>query len=81
MKNVEMSIPDMQSTHCQTRVKAVVNGFEDVKVERLEAGKLTVSIGRDEIEEELVSAIARSGYKVMPEQSEKTSSCSSGCCG
>lgn len=32
MKNVELSIPDMQSTHCQTRVNAVVNEFEDVKI-------------------------------------------------
>lgn len=81
MKNVELSIPDMQSTHCQTRVNAVVNEFEDVKIERLEAGSLTVSIERNEIEDELVSAITRAGYNVKPERSEKSSSCSTGCCG
>lgn len=81
MKNVALSIPDMQSTHCQARVNAVINTFDDVKIERLEAGKLTVLIGRNEIEEELLSAITNAGYTVMAERDEKSSNCTTGCCG
>ncbi|MNW10267.1 hypothetical protein D3C71_2074490 [compost metagenome] len=59
----------------------MVNEFEDVKIERLEAGKLTVSIERNEIEDERVSAITSAGYNVTRERNEKSSSCSTGCCG
>ncbi|RKO69722.1 copper chaperone [Sphingobacterium puteale] len=81
MKNVTLSIPDMQSTHCQARVNAVINTFEEVKIEKLEAGKLTVLIGRNEIEEELLSAIKNAGYTVIAERNENSSSCTTGCCG
>lgn len=80
MKNVELSIPDMQSAHCQSRVNGVINDIEGIKVEKLEAGKLSVSVESDEVKERLVEAIEKAGYKVG-DDSDKVSSCSTGCCG
>lgn len=80
MKNVELSIPDMQSAHCQSRVNAAIIDIDGIKVEKLEAGKLSVSVENDEVKEELVEAIQKAGYKVDGD-SDKASSCSTGCCG
>ncbi|MBO0340113.1 MULTISPECIES: heavy-metal-associated domain-containing protein [Flavobacteriales] len=81
MKNVELSIPDMQSAHCQSRVNGAIKDIDGIKVEKLEAGKLSVSVESDEVKEELVEAIEKAGYKVGGDDSEKASSCSTGCCG
>ena len=59
MKNVELSIPDMQSAHCQLRVNGAIKDIDGIKVEKLEAGKLSVSVENDEVKEELVEAIEK----------------------
>ncbi|CAN5329593.1 hypothetical protein BH23BAC2_BH23BAC2_00170 [soil metagenome] len=51
MKNVELSIPDMQSAHCQARVNGAIKDIDGVKIEKLEAGKLSISFERDDVEE------------------------------
>ncbi|MBW3523743.1 MULTISPECIES: heavy-metal-associated domain-containing protein [Bacteroidota] len=78
MKNLELSIPDMQSAHCQSRVNGAIKDINGVTIEKLEAGKLAVSIENDSVKQELVQAIEKAGYKVDGGDSEKTSSCS--CC-
>ncbi|MGU3376408.1 heavy-metal-associated domain-containing protein [Chryseobacterium sp. M5A1_1a] len=80
MKNIELSIPGMQSAHCQTRVNDAIATIEGIKVEKLEAGKLSVSVESDEVRKELVETIERTGYKIDDDDSEKDSSLSSGCC-
>ena len=79
MKNVELSIPDMQSAHCQARVNGAIKDIDGIKIEKLEAGKLAVSVESDEVQEELVEAIEKAGYKVGGDSNE-ASSCSTGCC-
>lgn len=79
MKNVELSIPGMQSAHCQASVNAAIKDIDGVKIEKLSAGKLSFSVESDEVKEELVEAIEKAGYKVS-DDSEKASSCSTGCC-
>lgn len=64
MKNVELNIPGMQSAHCQARVNAAIKDIDGVKIEKLEAGKLSFSAESDEVKEELVEAIEKAGYKV-----------------
>ncbi|MCW8311854.1 heavy-metal-associated domain-containing protein [Sphingobacterium thalpophilum] len=81
MKNIVLSIPDMQSTHCQTRVSNVIQQLQNVRIEKLEAGLLTFSAENDEIEAEVIAAIEEAGYKVDGGNSSKTSTCSTGCCG
>jgi len=80
MKNIELSIPDMQSAHCRARVNGAIKDVDGMKIEKLEAGKLSVSVESDEVKEELVEVIEKAGYKVT-DDSEKASSCSTGCCG
>lgn len=81
MKNIELSIPDMQSAHCQARVNVAIKDIDGFKIDKLKAGKLTVSVESDEVKEELVEAIENAGYKVEVDDSESASSCSTGCCG
>ena len=80
MKNVELSIPSMQSTHCQARVSGAITAIEGIKVEKLEAGTLSVTVESDEVKEALVATIEKAGYKVDRDDSEKDSSPSGGCC-
>lgn len=80
MKNIELSIPGMQSAHCQARVNSAITAIEGIKVEKLEAGKLSVAVEGDEVRKELVATIEKAGYNVAGDESEKNSSPSGGCC-
>ncbi len=80
MKNIELSIPSMQSAHCQARVNGAIKDIDGMKVEKLEAGKLSVSVESDEVKETLVETIEKAGYKVANDDIEKDASPSSGCC-
>lgn len=64
MKNIELRIPDMQSAHCQARVNAAIKDIDGVKIEKLEAGKLSFSFESEDIKEEMIEAIEKAGYKV-----------------
>jgi copper chaperone len=64
MKKLELSIPSMQSPHCQTRVNSAIRDIDGVSIEQLEAGKLSVSVDNDEVKEKLVKAIEKAGYEV-----------------
>lgn len=80
MKNIELSIPDMKSAHCQARVNGAIKDIDGMKVQKLEAGKLTVAVESDEVKEELIETIENAGYKVDGDDSEKDASPSGGCC-
>lgn len=64
MKNLELSIPDMQSAHCQARVNGSIKDIEDVEIDKLEAGKLSISVESNEVLEALIEAVEKAGYKV-----------------
>lgn len=81
MKNVELSIPDMQSAHCQARVNGAIKDIDDVLIKKLEAGKLSFSAESDDVIDELVEAIENAGYKVTANNTDCSSSESTGCCG
>ena len=68
MKNITINIPDMQSTHCQSRVNNAVKSIEGVQIQNLEAGKLTASIASDNIKQEVENAIKKAGYTVSSEE-------------
>ena len=80
MKDVTISIPDMQSTHCQARVRTAVKQVAGVQVQNLEAGKLTVSLASEDLIDDVASTITKAGYTVSPEAAMNTSSCTTGCC-
>lgn len=81
MKEVKMSVPNMQSTHCQTRVNNAIKEIEGVQVQNVEAGKLTVSVASENTKDEVVNAIEKAGYTVSLESDNNSSDCSTGCCG
>lgn len=64
MKNLTINVPDMQSKHCQARVKIAIDNVGDVQIENMEAGKVTVSFADDGLEREVLEAIAKAGYTV-----------------
>ncbi len=81
MKNVELSIPDMQSAHCQARVNGAIKDIDGAKIEKLEAGKLSISFERDDAKEEMIAAIEKAGYKVDNNNTTSSSCSSISCCG
>lgn len=80
MKQVIINVPDMQSTHCQTRVNNVVKEIEGVQVQNLEAGKLIVSVTSDNLKNEIANAIEKAGYTVSLDGGSNSSDCTTGCC-
>lgn len=78
MKQVVISVPNMQSTHCQTRLKNAVNEIGGVQIQHLEAGRLTASVSSDNTQNEVIQAIEKAGYSVSLEEGSSTSDCITG---
>lgn len=81
MKNVELSIPNMQSAHCQARVNGAIKDIDGVYIEKLSAGKLSFSYESDSVKEEMVEAIVKAGYNVEDNNFTNSSNSSISCCG
>lgn len=62
MKDITINIPDMQSPHCQLRVRAAVSTLEGVQIQNLKAGEITVSLSSDSQKDEVVKAVNKAGY-------------------
>lgn len=80
MKQLTISVPNMQSTHCQTRVNNVVQTIEGVQIDNIESGHLTVSFTSENREKEVISAIEKAGYTVSAEKDSNASGYNRGCC-
>lgn len=81
MKQVKISVPDMQSTHCQTRVNNAIKDINGVQIENLQAGEITVSVASESTKEEVVKAIEKAGYSVSDKENCGTSEKpKGGCC-
>lgn len=64
MKNLTFNVPDMQSAHCQARVRVAINAIDDVTIQNLKAGSVAVSIEDESLENEILAAIEKAGYTV-----------------
>lgn len=73
MKQIVISVPNMQSTHCQNRVSNAVKDIDGVQIKNLEAGKLTISLASDNIKDEVIKAIEKAGYTVSLEDHNHSS--------
>lgn len=80
MKQVILSVPGMQSAHCQARVDNALKGIEGVQIQSLEAGKLTVSIASDQLQEAVVNTIEKAGYAIFFKEDKNSPACATGCC-
>jgi len=73
MKTLKIQIPDMQSTHCQTRVSTAIKTLQGVTIEQLSAGTVTVSLD-DTVDPSTISeAVTNAGYQVAGIESSGTS--------
>jgi len=79
-EQIDLSIPSMQSAHCQTRVSNEVKKIEGVEIQKLEAGKLILTLQKEGAVGKVISAIENAGYKVSTNDEDNSSSCSTGCC-
>lgn len=70
MKTIQISIPDMQSAHCQTRVQNALNGIEGIQVKDIQAGQTTVTLSDAEQQTAAAAAIEKAGYTVAGIASE-----------
>lgn len=80
MKQLTISVPNMQSTHCQSRVNNAVQEIEGVQIDNIAAGHLTVSFTSESREEEVIDAIEKAGYTVSAEKDSNASGYNRGCC-
>ncbi|WP_240432930.1 heavy-metal-associated domain-containing protein [Taibaiella koreensis] len=70
MKNIHISVPDMQSSHCQARVQQALNAIEGAVITHIEAGALNLSAPDDMPGESLKTAIEKAGYAVAQMEAE-----------
>lgn len=64
MKTIQISIPDMQSAHCQARVQSALNGIEGIQVNEIQAGRATVAVNDVQQQSAATAAIEKAGYTV-----------------
>ncbi|MCV9929759.1 heavy-metal-associated domain-containing protein [Flavobacterium sp. LS1R49] len=81
MENIILSIPDMESAHCQARVNKAIKDIDGIQVQKLEAGKLSASVEDNDAMEDLIDAIKKAGYTIGSNNTTSSSSSSTGCCG
>jgi copper chaperone CopZ len=62
MKKLTINVPDMQSTHCQASVRNAVMTIEGLEIRHLEAGRISVSLEADHLEDDVVKTIEKAGY-------------------
>ena len=70
MKNILISVPDMQSSHCQSRVQQALANVEGLNVTQITAGTVSVTAQTEDAVAAARIAIAHAGYavgKVEPE--------------
>ncbi|MCF3107950.1 heavy-metal-associated domain-containing protein [Niabella sp. CC-SYL272] len=64
MKTIQISIPDMQSAHCQVRVQNALSNIEGIHVNGITAGQATVAVNDAQQQSVVTAAIEKAGYTV-----------------
>jgi copper chaperone CopZ len=80
MKQLIISVPNMQSTHCQTKVNNAVQEIKGVQINNITAGYLTISFTSERQEEEVLDAIEKAGYTASAERDNNAPGITRGCC-
>ena len=70
MENLELNIPSMQSAHCQSRVKDVIKDIVGLKIEKLEAGKLSLAVANEAAKDLAIASIGQAGYQVATNEAQ-----------
>lgn len=72
MKNILISVPDMQSSHCQSRVQQALANVEGLNVTQITAGIVSVIAQTEDAVAAARIAIAHAGYAVGKVEPEAT---------
>lgn len=67
---IKINIPNMQSSHCQMRVKNAVSSIPGVIVSSIEPGKAEIDLPETASQKEVTSAITAAGYTIAGVSSE-----------
>lgn len=70
MKRIKLSVPAMQSEHCQNRVKKNVELLKELKISTLQPGYLSIDVPDDYMIKNIHLAIESTGYQIMRTESE-----------
>ena len=73
MKSIKIKIPDMQSAHCQMRVRTALSTVEGVTVNDTQSGMADVTIQDGTKQDEVLAVIEKAGYSptsVSPEHDD-----------
>lgn len=71
MKKIKLTVPAMQSTHCQNRVKKSVEALGEVTITSLQAGLLEVEVPQDYLLKNVYTAVQSAGYEIMGVNAEE----------
>ncbi len=80
MKNITLSIPDMQSVHCQNRVTNSIKDIEGVSIGRVETGNLSFTVTNEQSNIIVINAIEQAGYPVKLMEEDELENDSPSCC-
>lgn len=71
MKKINLSVPAMQSLHCQNNVKKSVESLGEIKITNLKPGSLEVEIPDDYLINYVYTAVQSAGYEIMGVEKEE----------
>ncbi|MEZ4805479.1 MAG: heavy-metal-associated domain-containing protein [Bacteroidia bacterium] len=80
MKKINVTIPNMQSSHCMNQVKNAVSDIDGVQIEKLSPGTLGFSVEQAHTEDAVLEAIFYAGYTVSSDLKGTSCNCHSACC-
>lgn len=70
MKTTKIQVSDMQSPHCQLRVREALKNIPGVTVNAIQAGSADVTVDQDSTLSQVTAAITKAGYTVQETSSE-----------
>jgi copper chaperone CopZ len=72
MKSTTLSVPDMQSAHCQMRVRNALQKVAGITTQEISSGAVNLEFEKENRLQEAVKAIEAAGYTVVLPGSETT---------
>ncbi|WP_300600367.1 heavy-metal-associated domain-containing protein [Niabella sp.] len=72
MKTIHISIPNMQSAHCQTRVQNALSSVEGITINEIKAGQAAIALSDAEQQNAVTAAIEKAGYTIAGIASENS---------
>jgi copper chaperone CopZ len=74
MKNLEIQIPSMQSSHCQSRINQAITRIGGIIVNQIKPGIADISLQDPALQSEVFAAIEKAGYSISGVNAQQTGS-------